>query len=557
MVKFTKIFRILTLAAIVSLLLVAIPASPALALDYDIELDPYEGEIGDRFYVRGDSWPASNYGVEPPTIREVDIYFSSQDADEGDVIGTASGDDVNIYEDLGSDDIDEDGEFSKRVTVPDELKDGRTDEDVHGGTYYVYVTMEGDDEIEAVAQFTLIAGEITLDTTAGIVGTEVEITGNYFVDREYITIDYDGDSIDIVSGDDRTDSGGGFESTILVPESTAGNHTIAVEDESGHKAEATFTVKPEMTISSNEGEAGDTVEVTGTGFGGGIYVDIMLDGTVAVTDITDANGSFTTSFEVDVEEGSYDIKVEDDDGNESEAEQFTVYIATSFSISPVTTQASPGHVGTDITVSGVGFNPNSQVTVTYATEPIEVATTVSDADGAFLATFKAPESVAGAHIITASDGTNSLTTTFYMESTPPLIPEPLLPEMGVKAETPVYFDWADVTDDSPPITYTLQIATDEDFTSDCMVLNKPDLTDSDYTITREEEKLEPRKKETPYYWRVKAIDGASNESDWSAPGSFYVGSRFVMPNGAKYALIAIGVGFLAFWLGRRTAFSRR
>jgi len=88
------------------------------------------------------------------------------------------------------------------------------------------------------------------------------------------------------------------------------------------------------------------------------------------------------------------------------------------------------------------------------------------------------------------------------------------------------------------------------------VLEQEGLTDSDYPITREEEKLEPRKKETPYYWRVKATDGASNESQWSAPGSFYVGSRFVMPDGAKYALIAIGVGFLAFWLGRRTAYSK-
>ena len=52
--KFTKIFRILTLAVILSLLLVAIPASPALAADYNIDLDPDEGEIGEYFYVEGD-----------------------------------------------------------------------------------------------------------------------------------------------------------------------------------------------------------------------------------------------------------------------------------------------------------------------------------------------------------------------------------------------------------------------------------------------------------------------------------------------------------------------
>jgi len=143
-----------------------------------------------------------------------------------------------------------------------------------------------------------------------------------------------------------------------------------------------------------------------------------------------------------------------------------------------------------------------------------------------------------------------------MESEPPPVPRLKLPEEGSRAEAETHFDWESVSDESLPVTYALQVATDEDFTTDSIVLEKEGLTDSDYTITRAEEKLAPRRKETPYYWRVKAIDSASNESQWSTPGSFYVGSRFVMPRGAIYALIAIGVGFLAFWLGRRTAYRR-
>jgi hypothetical protein len=144
-----------------------------------------------------------------------------------------------------------------------------------------------------------------------------------------------------------------------------------------------------------------------------------------------------------------------------------------------------------------------------------------------------------------------------MESEAPPAPRLKLPEEGDRAEAQTQFDWESVTDDSLPVTYTLQVATNEDFTADSIVLEKEDLTNSDYTLTKEEEKLKPRTKETPYYWRVKAIDGAFNESQWSALGSFYVGSRFVMPRGAIYALIAIGVGFLAFWLGRRTAYSKK
>jgi hypothetical protein len=558
-VKFTKIFRILTLTAIVSLLLIAIPALPALAAK-EITLDPEEGDIGTSgaFTVDGSGFSHSTPCPCPPGVTySVDIYFSSQEAGTGDTIGTASGDDVKIYEQLGTDDIGTDGKFSKKITkVPSKLTDGKTTEDVHGGIYYVYVTMADDKDIEAVAEFTVIAGQITLDPTQGVVGTEVEITGLYFAARDDITVEYDGGSEDIKSGDETTDSGGGFENTtITIPLSTSGAHTIAVEDESGHIAEATFTVKPKITISVNEGKAGDEVTVTGTGFGDGVEVDITLDGSVVGSGETNEEGSFTASFEVpDVEEGSYDVTV----GNAA-AVEFTIFIATEVSISPVTTQASPGHVGTDITVSGVGFEPSSLITITYATEPIVVKTTTSDADGAFTATFKAPKSTSGTHTITASDGTNSLTTTFYMESTPPPIPEPLLPEMDTKAESPVYFNWEDVIDDSSPVTYSLQVATNDDFTPGSIVLEQEDLTDSEYTLT-EEEKLEPRKKETPYYWRVKATDSASNESAWSAPGSFYTGGGFgfALPSWKIHLWWGLGVlaaGFAGYWLGRRKAVS--
>jgi len=554
-VKFTKIFRILTLAAIVSLFLLAIPASPALAYDYEITLDPEEGDIGDTIDIDGEDWPPSDPYPEPP--EEVDIYFSFEEADEGDEVGTSSGDEVRTYQRVKTGyDIEEDGDFSTSFKVPTRLSTGTDDEDVHGGTYYVYVTMAGDKDIEAVAEFTVIAGQITLSPTHGVVGTEVSITGKYFSSREDIFVTCDDEDVDIRSGDEETSNAGGFTTKILIIANTAGEHTIAVEDESDHIAEATFTVEPEIAISATEGAKGDTVEVTGSGFGEEVGADVMLDGRVVGSGETDEYGNLATSFEVpDVAEGSYDVTVEDDDGNDDSV-AFTIYIATEVSISPVTTQASAGHVGTDITVSGVGFNPSVQITITYASTPV-VFTTTSDAEGAFTYTFKAPKSEAGQHTITASDGTNSLTMTFYMESTPPPVPEPILPETDVKTASPVHFDWESVTDDSLPVTYTLQVATGDDFTVASIVRERKGLTDSEYTLT-EEEKLEPKGKETPYYWRVKAIDGASNESAWSTPKSFYTGGGFgfALPSWKIHLFWGIGVAVaiaFGYWLGRRRA----
>jgi hypothetical protein len=144
-----------------------------------------------------------------------------------------------------------------------------------------------------------------------------------------------------------------------------------------------------------------------------------------------------------------------------------------------------------------------------------------------------------------------------MESTPPPVPQPILPETDVRTASPVHFTWGEVTDKSLPVTYTLQVAIDDDFTVPSIVREWKDLTDAEYTLT-EAEKLEPRGKETPYYWRVKAIDGASNASAWSTPKSFYTGGGFgfALPSWKIHLFWGIGVaaaiGF-GYWLGRRRA----
>ncbi|MBA7714534.1 hypothetical protein ES703_123560 [subsurface metagenome] len=137
-----------------------------------------------------------------------------------------------------------------------------------------------------------------------------------------------------------------------------------------------------------------------------------------------------------------------------------------------------------------------------------------------------------------------------MESEAPSVPQPLLPERDKKAESPQYFDWEDVTDDSSPVTYVLQIATKQNFSDGSIVLDKRGLTNSDYLIT-EEEKLEPVWKKDSYYWRVKAIDGASNESEWLTAWSFYSAG---FPEWAKITIIAIAwtiTGYLCYRWGRR------
>lgn len=514
--------------------------------DESISVSPSSGTIDDDVDIDGTDF------VEGKLVY---FYFSGESASVGDEIDTGVDSEIDSevesYELVDSDIADSDGDVSGSFSVPDELNDGEDDEAVEGGTYYVYAVYAGDEEIVARDTFSVSMVRIYLSPRKGAVGTEVKITGAGFSSSKNITVRYDTTDItdDIVSGDTTTSSSGEFTSTINVPESASGDHTITVSVSSRSQATARFTVEPKITISPASGAIGDSVKVTGTGFTGSEAVTITFDSNEVGTAETDSYGSFETTLSVpEAAPGSHDVQA--DDGSNHTTIKFT--ITTSIDISPVTSQASPGHVGTVVTISGTGFKPNSTVTITYASELVEVATVTSEADGSFEATFGVPPSKAGEHTITASDGTSSMKATFVMESTPPATPAPLLPYAGDKAEALAYFDWEDITDASEPVTYDLQIATDINFTN--VLVRKTGLTASEYTLT-EEEALEPTDKDAPYYWMVMAVDAASNASKWTGVGGFTVGdSSSGLAGWGLYTLIAVGAClflFIGFWVVRR------
>jgi hypothetical protein len=526
-----KLLRIVVVVTMLSLLGVALPALPALAAE-SVQLSPEEGRIGQKIDVTGNGFRKST----GTTDYIVYIFLSPEEADEGDDI-----DSLYTYHKVSSKSTDADGKFETYFYVPGRLTDGYDDEDVHGGTYYVYTAYRLHGTIKSKTMFSLVVADITLDPVKGKVGTEVEITGEDFNGGEHLTLQYDGDEMDVASGDSETESDGGFTSTTIVPESTAGKHTIAVTDATGAKAEAEFTVEQEITITPNKAAPGEKVTVKGTGFGKDADVSIDFDGDEAATDWTDIYGSFDFVFTVPAKSpGTYDMEAEDTDGNRDTVD-FTIAAGVSLS-------QMAGNVASEVTISGSGFTPKATVNINYDTESI--TSTATDADGGFSVTFTVPKSKAGAHTITASDGTNPpVTTIFTMESVPPPMPEPLLPLDGTRTKSPAHFDWEEVTDPSG-VTYTLQIATDENFSH--IVVEKMNIADSEYTLTKEDPKLKSTKEAAPYYWRVKAVDGADNASGWTSPGAFSVGLTFELTGWILYVLVGIagllllGIGFLLF-----------
>ena len=506
--KHNKIFRILAAVIIISLLALVIPATPAAAAS--LSLSPTSGRGGSTLTVTGT-------GFTTGTFVQIDFNYSPK----------------KWIQLMGAETT-----FSVSFTVPN----------VSPGTYLVRAVDGALLTLIASTYFTVITASIDIDPDDGQVDTEVEIDGTDFDSREDITIEYDGDEVDIASGDDDTDSDGDFFCTIIIPESAAGEHTITVTgDESGVEAEAEFTVEPEISISSTEGAAGTSVTVSGTGFKKYEDITIYFAGSEIYTTIeTDNNGSFSGVFTVPAKaKGTYKVKASD--GTNKESVDFIVTAGASL-------DTTTGNIGTTLTISGTGFIASGTITIKY--DDTQVATTTTDTNGAFSVTFDVPASQHGDHTIIASDGITTKQFTFTMESQPPPTPPLLLPEDGIKAEPETYFDWEDVTDDSGVTSYTLQIATDKNFTPASIVLEKEGLTSSEYTITKAEE-LPSTKKEAPYYWRVQAVDGAFNESGWTTLGSFYVGFAFEFTGWVMWTAIGIGgllLFFIGFWVGRRTGY---
>ncbi len=565
-----KTLRILGLALIFSLLVALVPATPAFAYDYDFEMSPSSGQTGDEIDVSGADWPPSTESNEG---KYVIIIFSDEEPST-----YVWYDDPGInYEkvqeaEVGWEDDNDEGEWSTSFDVPDELTDGEDDVGVEEGTYYVGVGLEstaGDNiriyvveefEVEAAA-----AAAISISPTSGLPGTAVTVTGSHFTASRTLTFKLDGTTITATSGSTSTTSSGTFSSILTIPSTaTAGSHTITAT--AGSTVSSTFTVTSNaaITLSPTTGAAGSSVVITGTAFPVNTILTFLFDST-PVTPTggntgTNTSGGFTSTITVPstATNGGHIITVTA--GTKTLTAAFTV----TGSATPTETTTPTGTaslklataadtIGAQATLFGFDFTAGSTVVITY--DGAALTTTTADADGFVSVTFTVPAGKYGAHTITATDGVNSGTYTFTVESTAPEVPQPNSPSMGAAVKSPPTFDWNDVTDLSAPVTYKLQIATSTDFAANSIVLDKTGIVASGYTLTDAE--ASQLTGDVTYYWREKAVDAAQNESAWTGAGEFTISQPFEFTGWPLYLTIGVGavlMFLLGLWIGRRTAF---
>ena len=350
---------------------------------------------------------------------------------------------------------------------------------------------------------------ITLEPEDGAPGSTIVVSGHGFAASESdITIIYSGQ---LVSSDVKADSSGNFVKSFVAPPSPRGRHTVtttSVIPNAGENPVANFQISPVLTLSNGGGVPGTEVTVTGVGFSAresGITVG--FSGNVILNDVTaDANGVISASFQVPpAPGGEHFITVSGVDGSSGDQFQQPYAVLPRISLSE-----TGGNVGSSLIISGDGFGAGTGLTVDYDGE--QLTSSVTDGLGSFALTVEVPQSVGGEHTIRVSDGLGStLAKKFEVEAVPPFAPVLESPGDGTRGGFFGGFRpttrWGAVEDPSG-VSYNIQMSNDPEFSS--IYLEARGLTDPSYSIS--EELALPRGK---YYWRVQAVDNASNIGPYS------------------------------------------
>ena len=351
--------------------------------------------------------------------------------------------------------------------------------------------------------------QVKMEPTTGGIGTVITLSATGFAANETgIKILYSGK--EIRSGI-TADANGSWSTTIAIPNSTKGTHPINISGSVTPQSDITdliFTVLPSVTVTPSTGFIEDSVKVSGGGFGNNeAGITVTFDGKEIATDITaDDTGAWSTTIKIpSASNGPHTITASGRLTSGSNAPSATFNIQTSLSIIPKT-----GNVGDEVRVTGTGFSTGKDFTITWDGTPVASGMTLDN--GTLQTIFKAPSGKNGAVNIVATDAKGiSASGTFTVETTPPDIPIPSAPKdgatIGFMGDTKVTFKWSSVTDPSG-VSYELEVSDDSGFTR--KLISRTKLTSTSYT-TSEAEALTNGE----YYWHVRAIDGAGNESDWS------------------------------------------
>ncbi len=314
-----RFYRILSVAVLLSFLLVVIPVTPVLAAPI-LSTSPDSGAVGTKVSV---------------TIENFDSYI---------------GDDIYLF-------FDDYGITNSPITVPQSGSfsfDFNIPASAESGQHQISARSELGSTL-AFSLFTVSKTVIIVNGNAGVVGSTLILKGQGFYANRMISFYYDGRLLGSESADDI----GEFSFSFTIPNGTAGKHKYEAKNIEGHSIEGEFTVLPSITLDEASATAGSILAVSGRGFGYGSSIDVYFRNDEVAYAKTDEIGSFkNTLFNVpEMAPGTYDVIAKDKAGNRGDA-MFTIIAETiSETTAETTAEDEPDEAGPPwgiYTLIGVG-----------------------------------------------------------------------------------------------------------------------------------------------------------------------------------------------------------
>jgi len=235
----------------------------------------------------------------------------------------------------------------------------------------------------------------SLSATNGAAGTLVGFSGSSFTNSTSFQVRFASNTSfsTIVSSGNVTGTGT-LAGSFTVPQIPGGNYTVNIST-ANESVITWFVVNPVISLNTNSYHVGDTVAVTGTGFGASRNVTIQLDSTTVVTTTTNGNGVFSAAFNVPPSQGGVHSVTAADGIN---------YLSVNLTVIPtIIMSPATAHIDDVITITGTGFGGSRGVNIQF--DGVIVTSTTSDGSGSFSATFNVPPSQAGATLLQGGPAT--------------------------------------------------------------------------------------------------------------------------------------------------------
>lgn len=263
----------------------------------------------------------------------------------------------------------------------------------------------------AATTFTVMPRALTLTPDTGPKGVSVTVTASSLSPGSQVsannmtfgTTAWNPSDIQITTGGALTPT------TLTVPASAAtGANTVLLVDDVGLSASGIYTVtKPTTTISPATGPAGSSVTVTGSGWVPNQAVMLNFAG-APMTVYADANGNIAAAMVVpQVAAGQYSLTASDTLGNSALDAAFVVPGAA------ITVSPTSGAIGTEMTISGTGFQGYSGITIMIGSYQYPI-TPLTSPLGTFDVTITVPGVAPMAQVITVTDGASNQATAFFV-----------------------------------------------------------------------------------------------------------------------------------------------